>query len=183
MPANPGKIQPLIREYLETAQASSLVQQAREQAEEEDAQAAESEGQETGRPLEKKEGTASVRGADQRLLRSGDPWRYGPCQGLLIRTLFATCRSPGGTVCVRGRSASCWEAPTAQLQGVRSLSGAHQRPLAKCRRRRSPGGTVRVRGRSASSCQVPTPWRYGPCQGALFFFSTSFLFISFAKDL
>ncbi len=84
--------------------------------------------------------------ADQRLLRSGDPWRCGPCQGLLIRTLFATCRSPGGTVCVRGRSASCWKAPTAQLQSVRSLSGANQRPLAKCRRRRPPGGTVRVRG-------------------------------------
>ncbi len=120
----------------------------------------------------RKEGTASVRGADQRLLRSSDPWRYGPCQGLLIRTRFATCRSPGGTVCVRGRSASCWEAPTAQLQGVRSLSGANQRPLAKCRlQRRPPGGTVRVRGRSASSCQVPTPWRYGPCQGADYHFS------------
>ncbi len=148
------------------------MQQPREQAEEEHAQRRKRKDRKQEDRWRTKEGTASVRGADQRLLRSSDPWRYGPCQGLLIRTRFATCRSPGGTVCVRGRSASCCEAPTAQLQGVRSLSGANQRPLAKCRlQRRPPGGTVRVRGRSASSCQVPTPWRYGPCQGADYHFS------------
>jgi hypothetical protein len=79
--------------------------------------------------------------ADQRLLRSGDPWRYGPCQGLLlIRTLFATCRSPGGTVCVRGRSASCWGVPTAQPQ---------------------------VCGPCQGLTNVLLPWSYGPCQGPI----------------
>jgi hypothetical protein len=65
-------------------------------------------------------------------------------------SLFATCRSPGGTVCVRGRSASCWEAPTAQLQGVRSLSGANQLPLA-----------------TLPTTTTTTPWRYGPCEGPI----------------
>ncbi len=108
--------------------------------------------------------------ADQRLLRSDDPWRYGPCQGLLIRTLSLRRADP---------------------QEVRSVSGADQhpvgkRPLPNCRvcgpcqgltnvllphcprrrRRRPPRGTVHVRGRAASSCQVPTPWRYGQCHGA-----------------
>lgn len=109
--------------------------------------------------------------ADQRLLRSDDPWRYGPCQGLLIRTLSLRRADP---------------------QEVRSVSGADQHPVGKSplpncrvcgpcqgltnvllphcprrrRRRRPPRGTVHVRGRAASSCQVPTPWRYGQCHGA-----------------
>jgi hypothetical protein len=112
-------------------------------------------------------------------LRSGDPWRYGPCQGpLLIRTLFATCRSPGGTVNVRGRSASCWQVPTAQLQGVRSLSGANQRPLAlelrsvsgadQCplAKYRPPGGMVRVREPITILLPSADPWRLRSVWGA-----------------
>ncbi|CAM6026660.1 unnamed protein product [Sphagnum balticum] len=91
-----------------------------------------SEGQETGRPLEKKEGTASVRGPISVSCEVATPGDTGLTNVLLP-------------------SADDEDDPLEVL----SVSGADQRPLAKYR---PPGGMVRVREPITILLPRADPW-------------------------